>query len=194
MATKALNGGSYTKISLSGIEPGERLNATGIALLLGLGAAAVVLHEAFHWPLHLPGHHGIEWMALLVFARCTSRHPWAASIASLGAATLAVLPIWGPGADLLQPLVYFVPGLMVDGLWCLGGGLRENPAYLACAAALAHASRPLLQLLAFQATGIPHHSLAQGLAYPLVLHLGFGLAGGLVGAMLWKATARRQRR
>ena len=193
MATKALNGGSYTRISLSGIEPGERLSPASILLLLGLGAAAALLHETFHWPLHLPGHHGIEWMALLVFARCTSRHPWAASIASLGAATVAVVPIWGPGADLLQPLVYFVPGLLMDGMWRLGGPLRDSVGYLACAAAIAHVSRPLLQLGALQVAGIPHHSLAHGLAWPVVLHLGFGFAGGLVGAMLWKATAKRQR-
>ena len=43
-------------------------------LLTGLGAAAVVLHSVFRFPLQLPGHHGVEWMALIIGGRLAVRY------------------------------------------------------------------------------------------------------------------------
>jgi len=42
-------------------------------LLPGDGVTAVILHRALDLSLGLPGHHGIEWIALLIMGRLSSR-------------------------------------------------------------------------------------------------------------------------
>jgi hypothetical protein len=51
-----------------------------ILLALGLGVLAVVLHAKLRIPLKMPGHHGLEFMALLIFARTTMRMKWASMV------------------------------------------------------------------------------------------------------------------
>ena len=43
------------------------LTAGRAVFLASLGIAIVLLEQAFRWPLQLPGHHGLEAMALLVW-------------------------------------------------------------------------------------------------------------------------------
>ena len=64
-----------------------------VLILTGSGALAVVLHQSFQLPLGLPGHHGIEWMALLILGSSFSRMKGSATISSLGAAGISLLPI-----------------------------------------------------------------------------------------------------
>lgn len=179
------------KRSLSGTELTRGLTWVEALLLLGLGAGAVLLHAAFRCPLHLPGHHGLEWMALLILARSASSYRWSASLSSLSASALSVLPLWGFG-DPFTWLIYFLPGLVIDGSFHLGWRWRENLWFLAALGGLAHATKPLARVVISTISGWPYGSLLYGLAYPLGTHLLFGFLGGLLGAGLVMA-ARKQR-
>jgi two-component system CheB/CheR fusion protein len=53
-----------------------------LAFLAGTGVAAVLLHISVDMALKLPGHHGLEWMALLMFARTLSTERHAAMVAA----------------------------------------------------------------------------------------------------------------
>ena len=64
-----MDGVASEKKSLSGLRSKTNLSAVEALLMLGLGAAAVVLHQTLRAPLNLPGRHGLEWMALLVIGR-----------------------------------------------------------------------------------------------------------------------------
>jgi hypothetical protein len=154
-------------------------------LLCAFGFAGVALHAAFHWPLKLPGHHGLEWMALLMFARCMSPLRWSASITAASAATFSMMPVWGFGEPLV-PLFYFLPGVVIDIGYRFAPALRSSLLWLAAIAAIAHACKPLARYLIAGMTDLQFGSLMGGLAYPLSMHLMFGFAGGLAGAAAWK--------
>lgn len=191
MTTQTVRGEWQPKISLSSIDWASGAEWRRIALLLIAGVAATVLHARFHLPLKLPGHHGLEWMALLVFARCAAPYRWAAVIVAIGAATSSAVPIWGfkePGMS--YALVYLVQGLTLDLLYVGGMRARRCALPLALFAAAAYATKPLVHWLILQSVGGHYGSVANGLWYPVMSHLMFGFAGGLAGALLWKATQR----
>lgn len=159
-------------------------------LLLAAGAVAALLHASFRWPLQMPGHHGLEWLAILTAARLLSQRPGAALAVALGAAgtTLAV----SGHENLLRPLIYLLQGAALDGLWLL---LRGRAAALWLAVpmgALVHALSPMLKNLLAVAGGTVSGSLAQGLAWPLTTHALFGGIGALVAAA-GVAALQRQR-
>lgn len=162
--------------------------ALELALLFAAGLAAALLHEAFRWPLKLPGHHGLEWLAVLMAARLLSQRPGAALAVACGAAVGAL----GFGAEphALRAGIYLLQGLVLDGLFLL---LRGYGALLLAApllGAAVHALSPLLKSLlpGSEAYG----SLSQGLIYPLITHAGFGAVGALCGALAVRALQHRR--
>jgi len=197
MTSRILSGAWQPKTSSSAIEardarPVARALASDaplILFLLGLGALAVVLHASFHWPLHLPGHHGLETMALMVFGRGVTRRPWAATMVAAGASIATLIPVLAPN-DLAATWQYLLIGVMLDGLFKLGTGWRYNAFFLAAIAALAHAAKPLSKWLLFQSFDLHFGSLRDGLLIPVSTHLAFGFVGGLIGAWMAIATQR----
>ena len=61
-------------------------------LLIGNGVLAVILHRAFDTSAGVPGHHGIEWMALMILGRTSSRFRGAGTLTSAGASMASVTP------------------------------------------------------------------------------------------------------
>jgi len=160
-----------------------------LLLLCTFGLAGVALHASFHWPLKLPGHHGLEWMAILVFARCMSPLRWSASITAGSAALFAAMPVWG-FSEPLVPLFYLLPGLVLDLGYRFVPGARASVLWLGVIAALAHACKPVARYFIAVLSDMHFGSLAAGLAFPLSTHLVFGLAGGLAGAVAWNLMHR----
>lgn len=179
-----VSGELLSRRPLSGIRTKAELTWQEALLLLGLGAGAIFLHATFRWPLQLPGHHGLEWMALLVVGRSFSRYRWAASISSLGAAVSSIMPAWG-FSDPFIWLVYLLPGLVMDIGYNLGRYWHGKAWFLAGLGGLALATKPLIRILISTVAGWPYGSLLYGLMYPLATHILFGFLGGLVGAGLY---------
>ena len=149
-------------------------------LLLGAGIAAALLHAAARFPLHLPGHQGVAWMAILMLARLASPYRWAATVAALGAA--AVAPFLG-FHDPLAPLAYLLPGLVLDLSALLSS---RNLGVMALGAAVGYTAHPLLDWAALAAFGA--HLGPAGPAFGA--HFLFGLAGALLGLALWQGGRR----
>jgi hypothetical protein len=162
----------------------------GRALFLAsLGVAIVVLEQAFRWPLQLPGHHGLEAMALLVLGRLSCTNPWSATM--VGAAAAAAAPFVGSDHGVLMPLFYVLPGIVLDAgyrLWprLLGRFLVALPLL----AALAFAAKPVVRVLANQLFGMQFGSLRAGPVYPILTHLMFGFLGAFAAVLVWRATQR----
>src|ERR1700752_4487282 len=87
-----------------------------LAVLLGLGIAAVVLHAATRDLIEIPGHQGSSWVALLMAGRPTSRFPWAAVTSALGAGGFALMPFWSFN-DPFRWLTYLLAGVTLDLLY-----------------------------------------------------------------------------
>lgn len=170
-------------------EPGAELSPAKLMLLLGLGAAVIVLREAFRIPLGLPGHHGVEAMALLVTARFCTDHRWGATIAAMGAALTA--GAIGAGHGGLFPALYLLPGLVIDAGAMLLPSWRRRLLWIPVCAAVGHATKPVVKWLALGGTDAHMGSMVNGLPYPLTTHLLFGFTGALVATLAWRAMERR---
>ena len=165
----------------------------GRALFLAsLGVAIVLLEQAFRWPLQLPGHHGLEAMALLVFGRLACSNPWSATL--VGASAALAAPFVGADHGVLTPLFYVLPGVVID------LGYRLWPQLIArvlialpLLAALAFATKPAVRVIANQLFGMQFGSLRAGPVYPILTHLMFGFLGALAAVLAWRYTERRLR-
>jgi len=165
----------------------------GRALFLAsLGVAIAALEQAFRWPLQLPGHHGLEAMALLVLARLSCSSPWSASLAGASAALAA--PLVGADHGPLMPLFYVLPGVVLDAGYRLWPQLVARVLLvLPAIAAVAFASKPVLRVMASQLLGMQFGSLRAGPVYPVLTHLMFGFLGALAAVLVWRYTERRLR-
>ncbi|MCC7262571.1 MAG: hypothetical protein IT369_08640 [Candidatus Latescibacteria bacterium] len=158
-----------------------------VAVLVGLGIAAVLLHKALRAPLHLPGRQGLIWMALLAGGRAASPLPWAGTLTGLGAGLCA----FGGFFDPLSGFIYSLSGVLADWVYTAWPLLRRHAWAFALACGLLHALKPLLRW-GINAWYLPlqHGSLAGGLAYPLATHFLFGALGALGGLYLLRTLRR----
>jgi hypothetical protein len=152
-------------------------------LLLGGGVTAVVLHRALDMSLGLPGHHGIEWMALMIIGRASSRFRGAGTLTSIGASFASTLPFL-QGGNPFAWLFYLLPGLVMDFAFRYLPRLANQLWFLILLAGLAHATKPLGQLTVNLITGWPFGSFRYGVLYPFASHLLFGMIGGLLGGFI----------
>jgi len=153
-------------------------------LLLGSGALAVVLHQSFRLPLGLPGHHGIEWMALLIMGRSLSRFKGAGSLVSLGAAGMSTLPLWGASHDPFIWLIYLLPGPVMDIAFRYLPRYAASFWFLSILGGLAHVTKPIARLVITLLSGWSFGSFRYGVVYPISSHILYGMVGGLLGALL----------
>jgi hypothetical protein len=166
------------------------LTAGRALFLVSLGVAIVLLEQASRWSLQLPGHHGLEAMALLVLGRLSCTNAWAATIVGGSAAVAA--PFAGADHGSLMPLFYVVPGAVLDLGYRLWPGLAERMLlFLPLLAAIAFTTKPVVRVLANQFFGMQFGSLRHGPVYPILTHLLFGFLGALAAVILWRYTERR---
>ncbi len=160
---------------------------------MSLGVAIVGLEQAFRWGLQLPGHHGLEAMALLVLGRLSCTSPVSATLAGASAALAA--PLAGADHGVLMPAFYVLPGVILDVGFRLWPRIATRPTLLLpLVAAVAWASKPVMRILANQFLGMHFGSLRAGPIYPVVTHVLFGFLGGLATVIVWRATEARLRK
>jgi hypothetical protein len=163
----------------------------GRALFLAtLGVGIAALEQAFRWPLQMPGHHGLEAMALLVLGRLSCTNPWSATL--VGASAAVAAPMMGAEHGVLMPLFYVLPGLVLDlgyRFWPQLAG--RSLLLLPLLGAIAFASKPITRVLANQLFGMQFGSLRAGPVYPILTHLMFGFLGALAALLVWRVTRKR---
>ena len=152
-------------------------------LLLGSGALAVVLHRSFDTSLGLPGHHGLEWMALMVIGRASSRFRGAGTLTGIGASLASTVPFL-QGGNPFAWLFYLLPGFVMDFAFRYFPGVTNKVWFMVLLGGLAHVTKPIGQLTMNLITGWPFGSFRYGVLYPFASHLLFGMIGGLVGGLI----------
>lgn len=177
--------------TLSKVSANKSLTILAEALILMLfGTLAAVIHARFRIPMRLPGHHGIEFMAIFMFARQASRFNMATSLSSLGAGLILMVPVLG-FKDPFMAFVFFVPGLLLDLLY-LTFRRSSNILIAGLIAGISYASIPVCREIISLVLGIPYGSLLSGPVYPLAMHFMFGFIGGSLGAGVYKLTSRNK--
>lgn len=186
MISKTANG-AWSSAPSSNATESYRVSPWRLALYAaGLGALGVVLHALVRVPLHLPGHHGLEWMALLAFGRMGIGRRWFASGVGTAAAGLSYLPLWGLHS-LLAPLGYLVSAVLFDVICNVAPARAPRLMVLAVSAGLAFAAVGAITFYA----GVHVWSGHPGLVVWLWAHAAFGLVGAVIGAQAGAWAVRR---
>lgn len=152
--------------------------------LMGLGALAVLMHARFRSPVSVPGHHGIEFMALLLLGRGSSHLKFASTLSSFGIGLLLLFPVFG-FHDPLMGFNYMLPGFMLDLTYNFSGKLNRNAWFLAIVAGLSYMLIPVSRLIINTFTGFQYGAFLKfGPIIPVLSHFVFGVTGGLLGTGL----------
>ncbi|MBL8062200.1 MAG: hypothetical protein JNK32_04225 [Anaerolineales bacterium] len=184
-----MNGTSSLKTTSSAFRTEWSLTWLEALLLIGGGVMAVVLHRTTDLSLGLPGHHGIEWMAIMILGRVSSRFRGAGTLTSIGASAATFMPGL-QGDNPFSWLFYLLPGPVMDIAFRYFPRYANTLWFMILLGGLAHATKPLGQLTMNLITGWPFGSFRYGVLYPFASHLFFGMIGGLIGALIALGVAR----
>lgn len=156
-----------------------------IFLLVSAGAFAVFLHHKLRIPLNIPGHHGLEFMAIFVLLRMSSGIRFAATLATLGVGIMLLIP--GVGAsNPFHSLGYLLPGLVLDASYHFNRKQSLQLLVITLSAGLAYMSIPLSRLLVQLLTAYTSPAFIKfGAAYTILSFMFFGMLGGAVGYGLY---------
>lgn len=178
-----MSGKSLQKTTL---DSSEQFSSSWLQLLLifAAGMATVWFHEALRWPLNLPGRHGLELMAILMFVRLSSAQTYATTLAAMGGVT--ALLVFNDAAG-IGALILLIQGLFIDSAYRLLKHHHLTLWLMVVITAFAHSLKPVIKLFIQSGMGIASDSLSHGLLYPVVTHLVFGLIGGLAGLLAWRS-------
>ncbi len=168
----------------------QRLFTTQDLVILALFAALIALSKVvLRMPIHVPGHSGITWMAILLVGRGLVRRPWAGTVLGFVSGVIAVAVVGGREGLLLW-LKYLAPGAMMDLVALLTAERLGNPFVGAVAGAAANTAKLVTSLLVSLALGIPTGYLALGLGLSATTHVVFGALGGWLGTVVLRLLRR----
>jgi hypothetical protein len=168
----------------------RRLFTTQDLVVLALFAALVALSKVvLRMPLHVPGHSGITWMAILLVGRGLVRRPWAGTVLGFVSGIIAVAVVGGREGLLLW-LKYLAPGAMMDLAALMSREHLGHPFVGAVAGAMANAAKLVTSLLVSLALGVPTGYLALGLGLSATTHVVFGALGGWLGTLVLRLLRR----
>ncbi len=183
---KSLLRGFLTNSTLAGV--------LEIILLLLAGVMAIVLHARLRTPLNIPGHHGIEFMAIILAARLSSSVKWASSISALGIGIFILFPVLG-FKDPMMGFNYMLPCFFIDIAFNSIKSTKFRNLFLSVAAGLGYMLIPVSRMITNALTGYPYMSfIKHGTVTPLVTFLLFGFLGGLLGTGIYFAVKKLLKR
>jgi hypothetical protein len=157
-----------------------------ILFLAGLGMLAITLHARLKTPLNIPGHHGVEFMMLMVIGRLASRLPVASTISATGIGVLLLFPVFSFN-DPLMGFHYTLPGILLDIFYRFLHDKRWMVLLLILAAGAAYMSIPLSRILISMPLGLPYMAVVKhGFIIPPLSFGLFGAIGGMTGYLLFK--------
>lgn len=178
---KNINGNSPQKSSFV-LSRNENLALVlELFILMMAGAFAMFLHYSLRIPLNMPGHHGLEFMAIFTIVRMSSNLRYAATIATLGTGILLLIP--GMGAvNPLHSFSYLLPGILLDFLFFTGGKQSRWFIFVVLSAGIAYMSIPLSRFFIHLITGFPEMAfIKHGVIYTILSFFLFGILGGMLG-------------
>lgn len=160
-------------------------NVLEVILLLLAGVMAIVLHARLRTPINIPGHHGIEFMAIIIAARLSSKMKWASSISALGIGVFILFPVLG-FKDPMMGFNYMLPLFLVDIFYNYLNSDKHKKLIIALAAGFGYMLIPLSRIVLMLTTGYPYSTfLKHGFVTPVITFFFFGLLGGLLGTGIY---------
>lgn len=157
-----------------------------VILLLMAGVLAIVLHERLRSPINIPGHHGMEFMAIILAARLSSKIKWASSISAIGIGIFILFPVLG-FKDPMMGFNYMLPCFFLDVAYQAIRNNKYSLVLFSIAAGLAYMLIPISRIIITLTTAYPYATfLKHGIITPVATFFLFGMMGGLLGTGLFK--------
>jgi len=153
-------------------------------LLVMAGGLAAYMHFRLRIPLNIPGHHGLEFMAIISLVRLSSNLRYAGMLAMLGTGFVLLIPGFG-GGTMMHAFSYLLPGLVLDLFYNADKNRIHILFAIAMASGIAYMCIPLSRLLLNMFTGYPYMAIVKfGAVYTILSFFLFGMMGGLLGFTL----------
>jgi hypothetical protein len=166
------------------------LTAMEAMILFFLGVVAMIIHAKLRIPMQLPGRQGLIFIALLMIGRKTSGLRFSGTLFCLGGAVLQLTGAFG-FHDPFLPLIYVLLGLWTDVLFRITSGFDKNLLIIAVSGAAIWVMIPLLRLVLAGFGLMEFGSMRFGPFYPMLTHLVFGFAGGILGYSILKIIEKK---
>ena len=175
----------------------ETDGSLSLFVLFSLGIIAAFLHQHLRMGLDIPGHHGLEWMTLLLFGRMQSRHRWAALVIAGGAATTYMLQTtYMPLAHSFKPaVIYLLNGVCLDVMFRWPHGNLPLVLKGMILGGISYMVKPVVLIPIAILFEMSFGSFSKyGYLYPVLTHFMFGSIGAIAGISLARLTVVGRRR
>ena len=150
-------------------------------LIVMAGGLAAYMHFHVRLPLNMPGHHGLEFMAIVSLIRLSSRFRYAGMMSMLGTGIVLLIPGVG-GGTLLHGFAYLLPGIILDLAYSAGKDRIKVLFVIAFISGLAYMAIPLSRMILNALTRYPYMAFVKhGVIYTIFSFFFFGMMGGLLG-------------
>lgn len=157
-----------------------------LILLTLFSALIVVAKIALRFPIQVPGHSGLFWMAIVIVAGGVVPKRGATSLVGLSSGILAAFLGMGDFGAINTFFSYTMVGIATElALWLLGA--PENLWVAGLAGALGHLGKFVVKWILGIITGAPLGFIALGLAWSFATYIVFGILGGVLGALTLRA-------
>jgi len=180
---KSMNG----KLQQKSLSKVFQINFTGIAevfFILILGFTAMLIHSRVKLGLHIPGHHGFEFMAMILIAKLVTQFRLSGTLFSLGTISILLFPILG-FTNPLAALTFAIPGIIFD---IFSNFIKKKKGYLlfyALFAGISYSTIPIIRIILSMNGVFLYKTLIFGAFYPIFSHFCFALFGAFTGIGLF---------
>ncbi len=167
--------------TISKVLPTNYASLIEALLLIGIGALAVTIRARLRIPINIPGHHGLEVMALLMAGRSMTSYKPGTTISTIAASLLMFIPFLG-FKDPFLPLFYIIIGFTVDSIYVKFQKWSNNYVFLALLGGIAYMMIPISRLIISLSSIYQYGSfIKHGIFNTIILHFAFGMLGALIG-------------
>jgi len=161
------------------------ISISGIILesvfLFFIGIAPIIFHYRSGYNLGIPGHHGLEFMLLIMIGRTVTRSKWASVMIMMGIITAFLIPYVGI-KNPMTAIIIVMPPFIVDLIYNFVRKWRNNILLLALTGGIAYTILPIYKTILYLVSGIPYKPVLLNPVYPFITHFIFGFTGALLGA------------
>lgn len=147
------------------------------------GTLVVISKYALRLPLHIPGHSGLIWMAVLTVCCLSIRKGRAGTLAGVVSGLLTIM-LGLENEGFLTFFKFFLPGLTLDICFSLFPGAMNRWYAVAVIAAISHWTKLLANYIIGLILHLPMGFLVAGVQIATVNHLVFGALGGFVAYLI----------
>lgn len=162
-----------------------RMGLGDVLRLSMFGTLISLTNDIAKLPLQIPGHTSFQWMGILLLGKGLIPRFGAGIIMGIVSGVLAVMLGLGKEGIFIF-WKYFIPGLCLDFIAPFFHHKLDSPIVAAICGAIASLSKLATTIVLALALKIPMGFLVLGLWFTSGSHIVFGVAGGLLAAILIK--------